>query len=87
MLLRLADTSGGTDGDDIVLKELCREILQLVQECSVRERKLEDIGYVVLKKSGEDNTSNTAGPWIHIIRAVTRNLTFSDTQHFYNLGK
>ena len=53
----------------------------------MRERKLEDIGYVVLKKSGEDNTNNTAGPWIHIIRAVTRNLTFSDTQHFYNLGK
>ena len=70
-----------------MLKELCREILQLVQECSSRERKLEDIGKVVLKKSGEDNTRNTAGPWIHIIRAVTRNLTFSDTQHFYNLGK
>ena len=85
--MRLADTSGGTDGDDVVLKELCREILQLVQECSLRERKLEDIGNVVLKKSGEDKTANTAGPWIHIIRAVTRNLTFSDTQHFYNLGK
>jgi hypothetical protein len=85
--LRLADTSGGTDGDDVVLRELCREMLQLVQECSMRESKSEDIGNVVLKKSGEDSRSNTAGPWIHIIRAVTRNLMFSDTQHFYNLGK
>jgi hypothetical protein len=85
--LKLADTSGGTDADNVVLKELCREILQLVQECSVRERKLENVGNVALKKTGEDNTSSTSGSWIHIIRAVTHNLTFSDTQHFYNLGK
>ena len=51
------------------------------------ERKLEEIGNAMLKKCGEDNTSGTAGSWIHIIHAVTRNLTFSDTQHFYNLGK
>jgi hypothetical protein len=85
-LFRLADVPSGTDDDYVVSKQLCREILQLVQECSVHERKLDEGGIAVPKKISDGNTGNPSGSWIHIIQAVTQNLTFSDTQHFYNLG-
>lgn len=86
LLFRLADVPSGTDGDYVVLKQLCEEVLQLVQEYSVHERKLREAGSAVLKKSSGGNSANSAGSWIHIIHAVAKNLTFSDTQHFYNLG-
>jgi hypothetical protein len=85
-LFRLADVPNGTSDDYMMSKQLCREILQLVQECSVHERQLKEARSTVPKKSGDGNTGSPSGSWIHIIQAVTQNLTFSDTQHFYNLG-
>lgn len=84
--MRLANVPAGSDSHSVVLKELCREILQLVQECSARERKLEDFGRAGVKKTPEGNAKSLSLSWIHIIRVVTENLTLSDTQHFYNLG-
>ncbi|XP_021941770.1 rotatin isoform X2 [Zootermopsis nevadensis] len=85
-LLRIAAVASGTDDDCLVSKQLCREILKLVQECSSHERKLEEAESAVPKKSAGGDTGSRSGSWTHIIQAVTQNLTFSDTQTFYNLA-
>ncbi|KAJ4439914.1 hypothetical protein ANN_08044 [Periplaneta americana] len=78
LLLKLADMPGGSENAGGMSKEMCRELLKLVQECAAREKKTWHVN---------KNSENKSESWIHIIRAITENLTFSDTQHFYNLGK
>jgi hypothetical protein len=86
LLLRPVDVSGRSGSDGVASKQLRREILRLVEGCSVRERKSEDATGTVAKKTAKGNASSRLESWIHVICAVTENLAFSDTQHFYNLG-
>ncbi|XP_069703739.1 rotatin isoform X2 [Periplaneta americana] len=77
LLLKLADMPGGSENASGMSKEMCRELLKLVQECAAREKKSRHVN---------KNSEHKSESWIHIIRAITENLTFSDTQHFYNLA-
>ncbi|PSN54415.1 hypothetical protein C0J52_10976 [Blattella germanica] len=82
LITRLAEATHGSDNQHNTSEEVCRELLHLVKVCSSNERMVEDIQISKIKKP-EDNLSKS---WIHIIKAISQNITFSDAQHFYNLA-
>ncbi|KAJ9599098.1 hypothetical protein L9F63_010435, partial [Diploptera punctata] len=84
LLTKLSEVICGSENQGSKSENICREMLQLVKKCSTLERNQENFYQIEIKKSGDK--SNFYGSWIHIISAISQNITFSDTQHFYNLA-
>ena len=80
LLTKLSEVTCGTENQGSKSEDICREMLQIVRKCSMQERNHK----LIMNKCGNGN--NLPGSWIHIISAISQNITFSDAQHFYNLG-
>ena len=81
LLTKISEITSGNENQGNKLEVICREMLQLVKKCST----LEDFQMDRLMECR--NSNSLPGSWIHLISAISKNITFSDTQHFYNLGK
>lgn len=61
------------------------ELLSLIADCSLLEQHFFDSA--MLPESEERVPRPRTKNWIHVIKIITENLKFSDTEQFYNLGK